>query len=167
MKKKTELEVKNEELTIQMKDLTDTLKRVQAEFENYKKRVDKENSTKSRAVKADLIRRMLPIVDSFELAIKNCHEKTDFSKGVEMIFAQVMDFMHGEGLRPINAKGQKFDPHMHEVMLQEKSDNDEIILDELQRGYMLNEQVLRHSKVKIGKKEAEDDIKGHQKGKGT
>lgn len=135
-------------------ELTDSLQRLQAEFENYKKRVDKEKQELSNYSKADIIVKILPILDSIELALKNECRKDEFYKGIEMIFAQVYSTLKNEGLRPIDAVGKPFDPYLHEVLLKEESDKEEdTIIEELQKGYMLNEMVLRPSKVKVSKKE--------------
>jgi len=134
-------------------DLTDTLQRTQAEFENYKKRVDKEKQEFLKYSKAELILKILPTIDTFEIALKSTKDNEKFVKGMDMVYAQLMTLLHSEGLKPIESLGNKFDPFMHEVMLKEKSDKDEgIILEELQKGYMLNDKVLRHSKVKVSEK---------------
>ena len=141
-------------------ELTDTLQRLQAEFENYKKRVEKEKEGYARYCNHKFIFRLLPLLDTFELAIKNSNagrqlsqqDFEKFRKGIEMIYAQFYSTLEAEGLRPINAVGQKLDPYRHEVLMQQESDKDDIILEEFQKGYMLNDIVIRHSKVKIGKK---------------
>ena len=131
-------------------ELTDTLQRLQAEFENYKKRVDKEKGEFVKYAKAELIQRLLPTLDTFEIALKSTKDNERFVKGMEMVYAQFVSTLQSDGLKPIEAIGKKFDPYLHEVMLKEKSDkDDEIVLEELQKGYMLNDKVLRHSKVKI------------------
>ncbi len=134
-----------------VEELTDSLKRIQAEFENYKKRVAKENSEFIRCASADLIKKLLPVLDSFEQAIKN-RESKEFVKGVELIFAQLSSVLADAGLRKIDCEGKCFDPFCHEVLLQEESDKDGIVLEELQKGYAISGNVLRTSKVKIGKK---------------
>ena len=134
-------------------ELTETLQRLQAEFENYKKRVDKENVEFVKYAKAELIYKLLPILDIFEIALKSTNDKEKFIKGMEMVYAQLFSTLESEGLRPIEAFGKKFDPYLHEVMLKQKSDGDDgVVLEELQKGYMLNGKVLRHSKVKISEK---------------
>ena len=153
-------------------ELTETLQRTQAEFENYKKRVDKEKAEFIKYSKAELIQKMLPTIDTFEIALKGNkgNEKIKifssikstpyflhnekFVKGMEMVYAQLISLLHAEGLKPIEALDKKFDPYLHEIMLKEKSDKDDgIVLEELQKGYMLNDKVLRHSKVKVSEKE--------------
>ena len=85
--------------------------------------------------------------------MKNTEDNEKFIKGMEMVYAQLISTLHEEGLKPIDALKKKFDPYLHEVMLREKSDKEEdIILEELQKGYMLNDKVLRHSKVKVSEK---------------
>jgi molecular chaperone GrpE len=158
-KNKSKKEIKKEKKSDKevIAELTETLQRLQAEFENYKKRVEREKEEFLRYAKADLITKLLPILDSFELALKNTSDKEKFIKGVELIFAQLHSLLESEGLKPIKAVGEKFDPYKHEVLMKQKSDKDEdIILEELQKGYMLNDKVLRHSKVKVSKKEIND-----------
>lgn len=134
-------------------ELTETLQRIQAEFENYKKRVDKETASFKEYAKAEFMKELLPILDSFELAIQNKEKKEDFIKGVELIYAQLFSLLEKEGLRKIEALGKKFDPYRHDVLLSEKTDKEEdIVLEELQKGYMFKDKVLRHTKVKVSKK---------------
>ncbi len=134
-------------------ELTDSLQRLQAEFENYKKRVDKEKQGFVKYAKADLVYKLLPLLDTFEIALRNTNDKEKFVKGMEIAYSQLFSTLQSEGLKPIEALGKKFDPYLHEVMLKQKSDKEEgIILEELQKGYMLNDKVLRHSKVKISEK---------------
>jgi len=163
-KKPTEKEV--------IAELTDTLQRTQAEFENYKKRVDKEKQEFVKYAKAELIQKLLPTIDTFEIALKSSKiedfrdtgnsknfqvstkDNEKFVKGMDMVYAQLMSLLHSEGLKSIESLGKKFDPYLHEVMLKEKSDKDEgTVLEELQKGYMLNDKVLRHSKIKVGEKD--------------
>ncbi len=131
-------------------ELTEMLKRTQAEFINYKNRVEKETQDMCKYSNADIIKKLLPVLDSFELALKNTKDQKKFKEGVEMVYSQLLDTLKQEGLEPINAKGQKFDPYMHEVMLKEKSDKpSDTVIEELQKGYMLKDKIIRHSKVKI------------------
>ena len=135
-------------------ELTDILQRTQAEFENYKKRVDKEKQEFVKYSKAELIQKLLPIIDTFEIALKNNKDNEKFVKGMDMVYAQLISLLHSEGLKPIDSLGKKFDPYLHEAMLKEKSEKDEgTVLEELQKGYMLNDKVLRHSKVKVSEKD--------------
>lgn len=134
-------------------EFTDTLKRLQAEFENYKKRADKEKCECIKLASKDLIVKLLPVLDSFEIAIKNKDNKEEFIKGIELIYAQFIDILKKQGLKQISALNQKFDPYNHEALLQEESDKEECtVLEELQKGYTLNDAIIRHSKVKVAKK---------------
>ncbi|GIU69475.1 MAG: nucleotide exchange factor GrpE [Candidatus Woesearchaeota archaeon] len=140
----------------QYDELINTLKRLQAEFENYKKRQEKENVQLIKNANAGLVKSLLPVLDSFELAIKNSNGNNEeiikFKKGLEMIYAQFFSILKEQGLHVIETKGQKFDPYKHEVLLvKESEEEDDLILEEFQKGYMFNDIVLRHSKVMISK----------------
>ena len=148
-KSKTELEQKNQKI----EELTDTLKRLQAEFENYKKRIDKEKAEFAKYAHAEVVANILPVIDSFEMAIKNTNDREKFVQGIKMIYAQFVSTLEGLGLKPIKSEGMQFDPYKHEVLLKEESDKPEgIILEELQKGYMFHDKVLRFSKVKVSGK---------------
>jgi len=144
-------------------ELTDTLKRVQAEFENYKKRAEKENIQLIKNANANLIKDLLPVLDSFELAIKNSNNINNpdvlkFKKGMELIYAQLFSILADQGLRIIDTENKHFDPYKHEVlMVKECEKEDDMILQEFQKGYMLNDFVLRHSKVMISKQHCNKD----------
>jgi molecular chaperone GrpE len=140
----------------QIEELTNTLKRLQAEFENYKKRADKENVNTIKNANSELIKELLPVLDSFELALKdsNCEntEIAKYRKGLELIYSQLYSTLEDYGLRIIDTKNQKFDPFKHEVlMVKECDDPEDKILQEFQKGYMLNDFIIRHSKVLIAK----------------
>jgi molecular chaperone GrpE len=128
---------------------------MQAEMQNFKKQCDKSNEDFKKYCHADIVAKLLPILDSFELALKHTENKEEFVKGVELIYSQIYDMLEKEGLRPIKAEGEKFDPYKHEVLLTEKTEKDsedEKIIQELQKGFMFKDKVLRYSKVKILKK---------------
>ncbi|NQV09526.1 nucleotide exchange factor GrpE [Candidatus Woesearchaeota archaeon] len=136
-----------------VKELTEDLQRVQAEFENYRKRVDKEKQEFCNYAKEDIIKTLLPVVDNFRLGFKHKANDEEFRKGVELIYAEFISILNNEGLKPIDALGQKFDPYKHEALLAEKSDKEEnIVLEELQTGYTLKDKVIRPSRVKVSKK---------------
>lgn len=134
-------------------ELTDTLKRVQAEFENYKKRVDRDKEEFVKFAEKELIAKLLPVLDNFELALKNKDKIQDFIKGVELIYSELFSLMEKEGIKPIEAEGKKFDPELHEALLSEKSDKEEnTVLEEMQKGYLFRDKVLRTAKVKVSRK---------------
>ncbi len=135
-----------------IEELTDTLRRLQAEFENFKKWTDREKREREKFAAAQLIGKLLPLLDTFDEALKNSsqHKDSPLAKGIGMLHAQLLAILLGDGLRPIECLGRKFDSHYHDVMLKEKSGQEEgIVLEEFQRGYMLHDKVLRHSKVKV------------------
>ncbi|MBI2656978.1 nucleotide exchange factor GrpE [Candidatus Woesearchaeota archaeon] len=142
-----------EEKSKKIEELTDTLKRLQAEFENYKKWNAKEKTEFVKYAHADMIAQLLPVLDSFEIALNNTGDKEKFIEGIKIIYAQLYSVLEAEGLKPIKATGERFDPYKHEALMKESSDKpEETILEEFQKGYMLNDRVLRHSKVKISGK---------------
>lgn len=152
--KKPKIDLKQQKIN----ELTETLQRLQAEFENYKKRIDKEKGEYAKYAAANLISKLLPALDSIEHALKNKADKEKFAHGSELIFKQLKSVLENEGLRPIEAKG-RIDPYKHEVLLKEASEKEEdTIIEELQKGYMFKDKVLRHAKVKVAKK---DDKKEH------
>ena len=134
----------------QIIELTNDLKRVAAEFENFRKRMDKQNEDYKQFAKKGIIIDLLNIADNFNLALKNTKDQEQFVKGVEMIYGQFMGLLEEEGVLPINSK--KFDSNLHEVLLTEKSDKEDYtILEELTKGYTMHGKVIRHAKVKIAK----------------
>lgn len=145
---KTELEQAEETI----KEYEDMLKRVQAEYENYVKRVQKEREELIKTASADIITKLLNIVDDFDRALDNLKDMREETKtGIIMIAKNLHKLLEDQGVVPINAEGQ-FDPYKHEVIMQEETDKpDGTILAEFQKGYLLNGKVIRYSKVKIAK----------------
>ncbi len=142
---------KKEETKVQ--ELTNLLKKVQADFENYKKRVEKEKKNFCDFASQELVKKLLPLLDSFQLALANDKDNEEFKKGVELIYSQLWQTLEAEGLSPIDALGKQFDPFFHEALMQEESDKPEnIVIEELQKGFMIKDTVLRAAKVKIAKK---------------
>jgi molecular chaperone GrpE len=144
-------QVSNED---KMTELVQTLQRVQAEFENYKKRVERDKKKVLDYSKEEVIIRLLPILDSFELAMQNA-DNTEFAKGIDLIFNDLMDTLQKEGLIRIEAQ-ESFDPELHEALMTEEGKEDNKIIEELQKGYKLKEKVIRPAKVKISKKKKGD-----------
>ncbi len=150
---------KKDDMAKQLDDYKDSLQRLQAEFENYKKRVDKEKQQFRQFAAAEVVRGFLPVLDSFELALKsisgsNEKEAADEKvvKGLELIYGQFYSALESQGLRPIKAVGGRLDPYRHEVLMQEETldeKKDGLVAEEFQKGYMLNDAVLRYSKVKV------------------
>ena len=143
---------KIKELTDKTKELTNSLQHLQAEFENYKKRIEREKQDIIRYSSQNLIIKLLPIIDSFEIALENHKDKNKFIEGMKLVFSQFYSTLEKEGLKQIDPLNEKFDPYKHEVMMHEKNDKpDNTIVEVLQKGYILNDKVIRHAKVKIAK----------------
>lgn len=157
---KQQLEQLKKELTEKQKELedyTDHLKRLQAEFENYSKRVEKEKKDFQTFATHKLILDLLIVVDEFKIALSNLKKDdvpSEFYSGVQMIFNNLHKTLEREGVKEINAKGKAFNPYEHEAIMQVHVDTlpDNIVVEELQKGYLLKDKVLRYAKVSINKK---------------
>lgn len=151
-------------------ELTATLQRLQADFENYKKRVEKEKQQSSLLAQAKLLQQLLPVMDTFQLALRNTSDHAQFVKGVEMIYAELSAFLQNQGVNHIDTMNKPLNPHIHEVLLKETRTDieDDTIIEELQKGYTFNGLVLRTSKVKIAKRsESGEHSKEHPPGRHT
>jgi len=134
--------------------LLDRLARLQAEFENARKRATREQQEFRDYALADTIKSLLPVLDSFERALQaSAGQKSELRSGIELIYKQLEDGLAKLGLRPIPAKGEPFDPHLHEAieMVDTTEADDHQILQELQRGYKLKDRLLRPSMVKVAR----------------
>src|ERR1700693_3695326 len=141
-----------EKLNAERDSLVDRLARLQAEFENARKRATREQQEFREYALADAVKELLPTLDSFERALQtSAKEKTEFRSGVELIYKQLQDALVKLGLRPIPAKGEPFDPHLHQAieMVDTREAKDHHVLDELQRGYKLKDRLLRPSMVRV------------------
>lgn len=142
----------------------DHLKRLKAEFDNYKKRNLKEQGRKITIFSEDLIKQFLPIVDDLERAldtVKRAKDLTNFVQGVEIIFNQLSHTLEKQGLEQIRAKGEFFDPHLHEAIIKVELDEyaDNVIVEEMRKGYKLKDRVLRPTMVKVNKRSDKDSKK--------
>lgn len=136
------------------------LLRLQAEFMNYKKRVEKERLELSTLFKSELVGFLLPVIDDFERMLDHSNDEShEFLKGIRLIYQKFMDVLNEQGLKPIHARGQKFDPNIHEALLTEISENgeDDIVAEEWRKGYWFNDRLLRPAQVKVLKLEKVDD----------
>ncbi len=131
------------------KELKELLQRNLAEFQNYQKRTQKDKENLVKIATEGLIHKILPVIDNLELALKNNKTQNDFSKGVEMIYTQLLEVLEEEGVRQIPS--EEFNPALHEVVLVDDNAKEESVIV-LQKGYMLGDKVLRHAKVKINRK---------------
>ena len=150
-KKKKEKKDKKDE---QIEDLTDRLKRSMAEFDNYRKRVEKEKSHMYEVGAKDVIEKILPIVDNFERGFDSLSEEereAPFAAGMDKVFKQLTDMLEGIGVTPIEALNQEFDPNLHNAVMhvEDESVGENIIVEEFQKGYCYKDSVVRHSMVKV------------------
>jgi len=142
-----------QKLKAERDSLLDRLARAQAEFDNARKRAAKEQQDFRDFATVDTIKSLLPVIDSFERALQAKSEPADFRAGVELIYKQLQDALAKLGVRPIAAKGEQFDPHVHEAIEMVETPNaaDHEILEEWQRGYKLKDRLLRPAMVKVAK----------------
>jgi len=143
-----------EKLKAERDALLDRLARLQAEFDNARKRAVREQQDFREFAAADVIKNFLPTLDSFERALKSASpDSTDFRNGVELIYRQFQDALQKIGVQPIPAVGQVFDPRVHEAV--EMVDSTEVpdhhVLDELQRGYKYKDRLLRPAMVRVAR----------------
>jgi molecular chaperone GrpE len=134
--------------------LQDRLLRTAAEFDNYRKRMDRERADLAAYAAADVVLDLLPIVDNFERALQAPGGVDEaFRKGVELIHKQMFDLLRKRGVKPIEALGADFDPNFHQAVIHESSPDhrEGEVIQELQRGYMLGDRLLRPAMVKVAK----------------
>jgi molecular chaperone GrpE len=135
--------------------LQDRLLRTAAEFDNYRKRMDRERADLAAFAAADVVLDLLPIIDNFERALQAPAAGDDeaFRKGIELIHKQMFDLLRKRGVKPIEALGADFDPNFHQAVIHESSPDhrEGEVIQELQRGYMLGDRLLRPAMVKVAK----------------
>jgi len=140
------------------KEYWDKILRLQAEFDNARKRLEKEKQDFAKFANEGLILELLNILDDLERTVELVEAKDQdlsvFLKGVEMILAHLYDMLKSYGVKPIEAEGKIFDPHLHEALMQAENKDlpEHTIIEELQKGYLLNDRVIRTAKVKVSKK---------------
>ena len=137
-----------------IEELTDKLTRQMAEFDNFRKRTEKEKSQMYEVGAKDIIEKILPIVDSFERglgAVKEEDKEDPFIQGMEKVYKQFITTLEGIEVKPIEAVGQPFDPNFHNAVMHVEDENlgENIIAEEFQKGYMYRDSVVRHSMVKV------------------
>ena len=140
----------------QRDEYQDLLLRKTAEFDNYRKRVERERGERARAAAADLLEELLPLVDDLERALRVQDDETTASayrQGVELIHRQLLELLRKRGVTPIEATGCDFDPHVHQAVAHEVSaeHREGEVIDELRRGYMLGGRLLRAAMVRVAK----------------
>ncbi|MCD4842170.1 MAG: nucleotide exchange factor GrpE [Methanosarcinales archaeon] len=132
----------------------DHLQRLQAEFDNYKKRVDREKAELIEYASAELVSELIDIMENLERGVASAKESDDINsivKGMEMVSTQLKDILGSRGLKPIEAVGKKFDPHYHEAMMMTPTDEYpyNTVIEEFQQGYMIKDKVIRYSRVRV------------------
>jgi molecular chaperone GrpE len=143
-----------EKLKAERDALVDRLARMQADFDNARKRAAREQQEYREYALADAVKAILPILDSFDRALQTSNpEAAEFRSGIELINKQLHDALVKLGVRPIPAKGEPFDPHLHEAieMVDTDEEKDHHVLDELQRGYKLKDRLLRPAMVRVAR----------------
>ena len=136
-----------------IEELTDRLTRQMAEFDNFRKRTDREKSQMYEVGAKDVIEKILPVIDNFERGLEAAagEEDNPFMKGMEQIYKQLMTTLEGIGVKPIEALGKEFDPDFHNAVMhvEDEEVEENIIVEEFQKGYMYKDYVVRHSMVKV------------------
>lgn len=148
--KKNKKDKKDEKI----EELTDRLTRQMAEFDNFRKRTEKEKSQMYEIGAKDIIDKILPVVDNFERGLDGVkeEEKNDpFIQGMEMVYKQLLTTLEGVGVKPIEAVGKEFNPDFHNAVMHVEDENfgENIVAEEFQKGYMYRDSVVRHSMVKV------------------
>ena len=153
-KKKSKEDKKTQEMQEKIDDLEDRVRRQMAEFENFRKRTDKEKAAMFETGAKSVIEKILPVVDNFERGLATLPEEekaSPFAEGMQMIYKQLLTELEGIGVKPIEALGNEFDPNFHNAVMQVESDEFEsgIVAQELMKGYMYRDTVVRHSMVAV------------------
>lgn len=146
---------KNKLLEQEKNENYERMLRIQAEFDNFKKRTQKERIAERKYKSQELVTELLPALDNFERALQV--EKTEDTKGIidgiTMVYNQINDALNAEGVEVIETIGKEFDPHIHHAVMQEENENEasNTVIEELQKGYILNDRVIRPAMVKVNK----------------
>lgn len=132
-------------------ELTDRLQRNLAEFDNFRKRTEKEKASMFDMGARDVIEKMLPVVDNFERGLKNADLSDPFADGMNKVYKQLLTVLEDLDVKPIEAEGKEFDPNLHNAVMHEDNPDvgENIITQELQKGYTYKDTVVRHSMVKV------------------
>lgn len=142
-----------EKLRAERDSLVDRLARMQAEFDNARKRAAKEQQDFRDYALVDTVKTIIPVLDSFDRALQASAEKSEFRSGVELIHKQLVDALGKLGVKPVSAKGEQFDPRYHEAieMVDTEDADDHTVLEELQPGYRLKDRLVRPAMVRVAR----------------
>ncbi|NJR66155.1 MAG: nucleotide exchange factor GrpE [Leptolyngbyaceae cyanobacterium CRU_2_3] len=144
-----------ESLKAQLEDRSGQYMRLAADFENYRKRTQKEKEEQEQQVKCTTVKELLPVVDNFERARAQLKPQTDsemtIHKSYQGVYKQLVDGLKKLGVSPMRAEGQEFDPNLHEAVMREATEDfpEGAVMEELMRGYVIGDRVLRHAMVKV------------------
>lgn len=142
---------KKDKKTEQIEELTDRLQRSMAEFDNYRKRTEKEKAGMYVVGAKEVIEKILPVVDSFERGLASAQEGDAFAEGMQMVYKQLMTALSEMGVEPIETVGQTFDPNLHNAVMhvEDPEAGENVVVEELQKGYRYKDFVVRYSMVKV------------------
>lgn len=145
---------KKDKKDLLIEELTDKYKRTFAEFDNFRKRTEKEKSAMYEIGAKDIIEKILPVVDNFERGLQTVSEEeknNPFVEGMDKIYKQLVKTLDDAGVKPIEAVGKEFNPNLHNAVMHIEDENfgENIVAEEFQKGYMYRETVVRHSMVKV------------------
>ncbi|WP_152656300.1 nucleotide exchange factor GrpE [Oceanobacillus sp. CFH 90083] len=150
-----ELESQIEALKNEKEELSNRMLRLQAEFDNYKRRTLKEREADRKYKAQDMIQELLPVMDNFEraLQVEVSEENKSILEGIDMVYRQLQDVFTSQGVTIIETEGADFDPNIHHAVMQIEDDSAEAntVVEELQKGYLLKERVIRPAMVKVNK----------------
>src|SRR5262245_47617136 len=140
-----------EDTEIKLAESLDGWQRSMADFQNYKKRVERDHDSVKSSMKGDIIRRVLPVLDDLERALQNRPAESAWAGGIELIVRKFQNLLDSEGIKRIDAKGVAFDPAFHEAISHEHSEDVESghVIEVVQNGYMLGERVIRPALVRV------------------
>lgn len=135
-------------------ELTDRVQRQMAEFDNFRKRTEKEKSAMFEMGASDIIKKLLPVIDNFERGFKSVSEEeleTPFAKGMDMVYKQFIKLLEDSDVKPIEAEGKEFNPGLHNAVMHVDDDSvgENIVVEEFEKGYTYRDTVIRHSMVKV------------------
>jgi len=147
-------EAKKDPKDLKIAELTDRVQRQMAEFDNFRKRTEKEKSAMFEMGASDIIKKILPVIDNFERGFKSVSEEeleTPFAKGMDMVYKQFVKILEDSEVKPIEAVGNEFNPDYHNAVMHVDDDSvgENVIVEEFEKGYTYRDSVIRHSMVKV------------------
>jgi molecular chaperone GrpE len=147
-------EEKKDPKDLKIAELSDRVQRQMAEFDNFRKRTEKEKSAMFEMGASDIIKKILPVIDNFERGFKSVSDEeleTPFAKGMDMVYKQFLKLLEDADVKPIEAVGNEFNPDLHNAVMHvdDESVGENIIVEEFEKGYTYRDSVIRHSMVKV------------------